>query len=74
MCLVGKKNCYSCVKSCDMKRDCPMMNAQERENSQEHTSAPNPDSPKKICFYALHSRGDQEQSPMLSLVCYKCFP
>ncbi|KAH0784229.1 hypothetical protein KY290_003827 [Solanum tuberosum] len=62
-CLVGTGNCYGCGKSGHMRRDCPMLKTQGRENAQAQASGPNPDAPKKNHFYALQSRGDQESSP-----------
>ena len=52
-CLVGTGNCYGCGKSGHMRRDCPMLKAQGRENAQAQASGPNPDAPKKNSFYAL---------------------
>jgi len=52
-CLVGTGNCYGCGKSGHMRRDCPMLKAQGRENAQAQASGPNPDAPKKNRFYAL---------------------
>ena len=46
-CLVSTGNCYGCGKSGNMKIDCPLMKAEERENAQAQASAPNPDAPKK---------------------------
>ncbi|KAH0685720.1 hypothetical protein KY290_017248 [Solanum tuberosum] len=46
-----------------MRKDCPMLKAQGRENAQAQASGPNPDAPKKNHFYALQSRGDHESSP-----------
>ena len=60
---MGMGNFYSCGKSEHMKRDCPMMKSQARENAQVQESFPNPDAPKKNHFYALRSRDDQEESP-----------
>ena len=51
-----------------------MMKAQGIENAQSQASPPNPHDFKKNRFYALCSRGDQEEFPMSSLVCYKCSP
>ncbi|XP_049346806.1 uncharacterized protein LOC125811345 [Solanum verrucosum] len=62
-CLVSTGNCYGCGKNGHMRRDCPMLKAQGRENAQAQVSGPNPDAPKKNHFYALQSRGDQESSP-----------
>ncbi|XP_049369896.1 uncharacterized protein LOC125834788 [Solanum verrucosum] len=62
-CLVGTGNCYECGKSGHIRRDCPMLKAQGRENPQAQASGPNLDAPKKNRFYALQSRGDQESSP-----------
>ena len=61
--LVGMGNYYSYGKSDHMMRYCPMMSSQGRENAQAQESAPNPDAPKKNHFYALRSRGNQEDSP-----------
>ncbi|KAH0748282.1 hypothetical protein KY290_027514 [Solanum tuberosum] len=63
-CLVGTGNCYGCGKSGHMRRDCPMLKAQGRENAQAQASGPNPDAPKKNHCYTLQSRGDQESSPV----------
>ena len=73
-CLVRTGNCYGCGKSGNMKIDCPLMKDEERENAQAQASAPNPDAPKKNHILALRSSGDQEDSPMLSMECYKYFP
>ncbi|KAH0661557.1 hypothetical protein KY284_026488 [Solanum tuberosum] len=62
-CLVGTGNCYGCGKSGHMRRDCPMLKAQGRENAQAQANGPNPDAPKKNHCYTLQSRGDQESSP-----------
>ncbi|XP_049353597.1 uncharacterized protein LOC125818110, partial [Solanum verrucosum] len=62
-CLVGMDGCFSCGKSGHMKRDCPMIRAQGREGKQVPPSGSNSDAPKKNCFYALQSQGDQESSP-----------
>uniref|UniRef100_M1DTJ2 Polyprotein n=1 Tax=Solanum tuberosum TaxID=4113 RepID=M1DTJ2_SOLTU len=61
-CLVGTGNCYGCGKSGHMRRDCPMLKAQGKENAQAQASGPNPDALKKNRFYALQSQGDQENS------------
>ena len=45
-----------------MKRDCPMIKAQGRENFQAQASDPNSDAPKKNLFYVLRCRGEQEES------------
>ena len=68
---MGMGNFYSCGKSEHMKRDCPMMKSQARENAQVQESAPNTDAPKMIHFYALRFRGEKESLPMWSPVCYK---
>ena len=39
------------------------MKAQGREDAKAQASALNSDAPKKNQFYALQSRGDQENSP-----------
>ena len=62
-CLVGMGNCYGCGKSGHMKRDCPMMKSQERENSQAQQSSQNMDAPRKNHVNAQQSRSDQESSP-----------
>lgn len=46
-----------------MKRDCPIIKAQGRENSEAQGSAPNPNDPTKNRLYALRSTGDQDESP-----------
>ena len=56
-------NCYGCGKSTHMKKNCHMRKSQERENSRAQASVPNPDAPKKNCFYTLKSLSDQESSP-----------
>ena len=45
-----------------MKKYFPMMKTQGGENGQAKSSDPNPDAPKKNCFYVLQSRSDQEIS------------
>ena len=37
--------------------------AKGKESTQDPTNTPSPNAPKKNRFYALHSRGDQEDSP-----------
>ena len=39
-----------------------MMKAQGRENSQAQASAPNLNAPTKNRFYALHSKGEKDES------------
>ncbi|KAH0709204.1 hypothetical protein KY284_010631 [Solanum tuberosum] len=74
-CLVGTGNCYGCGKSGHMRRDCPMLKAQGRENAQAQASGPSPDAPMKNRFYALQSRGDQESSPdVLTVMKFDMFP
>ena len=60
--LVVMDNCFSCGKHGHMVRDCPMTKTQQRESNQEQASGHNYNAPKKNCFYALKSRGDQEDS------------
>ena len=66
--------CFGCGKSGHNVRDCLMIKAQVKESNQEQASAPNSNAPKKNHFYALRSRGDQEESLDVVPVCYKCFP
>ncbi|XP_015068638.1 uncharacterized protein LOC107013173 [Solanum pennellii] len=61
-CLVGTDNCSACRKSGNKVRDCPMVTGQMKGNSQAQESGPYSAAPKKNCFYALHSRSDQEDS------------
>ncbi|XP_049382861.1 uncharacterized protein LOC125847242 [Solanum stenotomum] len=53
----------SCGKSGHVRRDCPMLKVQGRENKQAQASGSNSDAPKKNHFYSLQSRGDQQSSP-----------
>ena len=39
------------------------MRVQEKGSSQAQSSGPSTDAPKKNNFYALRSKGDQEESP-----------
>ena len=45
-----------------MKSDYTMLKSHEMENTQAQASAPNPDAPKKNCFFALQSGGHQASS------------
>ncbi|WMV25219.1 hypothetical protein MTR67_018604 [Solanum verrucosum] len=49
-------NCYGCGKSGHIRRDCPTLKAQGRENVEAQESGLNPDAPKKNHFYALESQ------------------
>ena len=60
--LVSMSNCYNCHKSDHMKRDFPILISQEKKNTQELSSSPNHDDPKKNYLYALQSRDLQESS------------
>ena len=62
-CLLGMKNCFGCGKSSHLVRDYPMAKTQGRESNQAQTSGLNSNAPEKICFDAVKSRGDQEDSP-----------
>ncbi|XP_049358855.1 uncharacterized protein LOC125823529 [Solanum verrucosum] len=63
--LVGMGECFSCGKSGNMSRDCPMVRAQGREGKQVRPSGSNFDAPKKNHFYALQSKSFQEGSPVV---------
>ena len=56
-----------------MKRYCPLMKSQVRDNAQDQASSPNPDAPMKIHFYALQSRSDQESSPNVVICMLELF-
>ncbi|TMX05411.1 hypothetical protein EJD97_021942 [Solanum chilense] len=55
----------------ELKRECPMVNAQGRENAQTQASCPNSDSFKKNHLYALKSRVIKRALQMLLSLCYK---
>ena len=56
-------NFSGCGKIGHMKRDCPKMKSQGRENYKAQESSPNPDDPKKNFIYVIHCSVDQEESP-----------
>ena len=56
-CLKGTNNCFSCGKSDQKIRDCPILKSQDKGSGQAQASGSN-EEPKKNCFYALRSRGE----------------
>ncbi|XP_015078722.1 uncharacterized protein LOC107022637 [Solanum pennellii] len=62
-CLVETDNCFSCGRSGHLVKDFPMSKTQGRESYQTQASGLNCDAPRKNHFYALNSKGDQEDSP-----------
>ncbi|XP_015068697.1 uncharacterized protein LOC107013254 [Solanum pennellii] len=61
-CLAGTGNCFGCDMICHKVRDCPNIRGQEKGSGQCQASGSNSDVPRKNHFYALRSRGDQEES------------
>ena len=61
-CLVGTGNCFSCGKSGHKMRGCPNLKIQDKGSCQAQAIGSS-DAPKKNLFYALRSRGEQENSP-----------
>ncbi|XP_015077394.1 uncharacterized protein LOC107021279 [Solanum pennellii] len=62
-CLVMTDKCFGCGKSSHKVRDSPNVRGQEKRSGQSQASVSNYDAPMKNHFYALRSRGDQEESP-----------
>ena len=60
--LMGTGNFFGCVKDGHKVRDCPNMSIQAKRSINDQSSVPNSDAPKRNYFYALRSRGKQEES------------
>lgn len=60
-------SCLSFGKSGHIRRDCPTLKVQVRENKESQASASNSDAPKKNLFYALEPWSDQEGSPNVDI-------
>ena len=55
-------NFFGCGKSGHKIKDCPNVKGQVKSTQAQEIGS-NVDSPRKNCFYALRSRGEQESSP-----------
>ena len=67
-CLKMKDNCFGCGKSGNKVRDFPNVRSEEKGSGHVQACGSN-EAPKKNCFYALHSRGEEETSPNVGPVC-----
>ncbi|XP_049378133.1 uncharacterized protein LOC125842894 [Solanum stenotomum] len=69
-CLAGSNSCFGCGKTDQKIRNCPSVAKNEgdtRRRGQPYPSSgpscSGASAPKKNCFYAVQTRGDQENSP-----------
>ena len=62
-CLVGTHNCFGYGKDVHKVKVCPMIKDRGKESSKSQASGPSSDPSMNNCFYDLHSRGEQEDSP-----------
>ncbi len=61
-CLKGTNNCFSCGKSDQKIRDCPILKSQDKGSGQAQSSCCSA-APKKNHFYVICSRVEQETFP-----------
>ena len=72
-CLVGTDKCFRCGKSGHKVMDFPIIKAKGKEGNQAQASGLSSVAPKKNRFYALRSRGDQEDSPNVLTIMLQVF-
>ncbi|WMV50090.1 hypothetical protein MTR67_043475 [Solanum verrucosum] len=58
-CLAGVDECFGCGSKGHKMRDCPTLKAKGKETNQVAHDGPDPNAPKRNCFYMLQANKDK---------------